>query len=229
MDAWSLFEEWTRTTDSNGEAVAGVKPEDTLKERVKYSDLDNEEEPDPGLEWLFSQTEAGKYYINRDKAAISVYYFKERDDNNYASRSVRHILLSSDKEDETVKAQAESIIAEWKAGEKTEASFAALAEKYSEDTSSAVNGGLIKNIGPGSTVDEFDKWVMSDDRAAGDVEIVFTEDFGYHIIYYTGEGIPYRDTLVDASLRSDKLETLVTELKKGYTLVRIESGISKIK
>lgn len=225
-----LAEKWTRKTDSSGKEVEGVSAEDTLKERVTYKSLNTGDDPDPGLDFLFNASrKAGDFFVNRSEATITVYYFKERDDNSEASRTVRHILLKSSSEDDTVKAQAEAILAEWEAGEKTEASFAALAEKYSDDTVSAVDGGLVEGIGPGATVEEFEDWVMSDVRTPGETGIVYTSNYGYHIVYYVGEGKPYRDVLVDSALRTEKYNSMVDDIKANYTLVRIQSGISKIK
>lgn len=105
--------------------------------------------------------------------------------------NIRHILIQPAETDEngeyTDEAWAEAeqkineIYDEWKSGEQTEDSFAALAQEYSAD-GSAANGGLIENVYPGQMVDNFNDWCFADGRMVGDTGIVKTE-FGYHIIY----------------------------------------------
>lgn len=111
--------------------------------------------------------------------------------------NIRHILITPEKvelsaEDEgyeaakqaaldAAKAKAEEIYAQWQAGEMTEDEFAELATKHSQDGSAAY-GGLIQEIAPGQTVENFDAWCFEEGRAVGDHGMVET-DFGYHIIY----------------------------------------------
>ena len=103
------------------------EPGGYARERMSYDALKENELP---VEWLFDKTKAtpGAHYIDRKDNKLTVYYFLKRNDNSEASRTVRHILLESEGEDDAVKVQAEAILAEWEAGDRTEASFAALAE-----------------------------------------------------------------------------------------------------
>ena len=69
-----------------------------------------------------------------------------------------HILLKTEgKDDAAVKAQAESVLKQVKAG----GDFAALAKKYSEDESSAKNGGDLDYFGRGRMVKEFEDVAFS--------------------------------------------------------------------
>ena len=61
----------------------------------------------------------------------------------------------TDEAKEAAKAKAEEILAKYESGDKTEESFAALAEQYSEDTGSNTNGGLYENVAKGQMVQEF--------------------------------------------------------------------------
>lgn len=78
-------------------------------------------------------------------------------------------------------AAANEIYEQWKSGEMTEESFAELAKAHSADGSAAA-GGLIENIRPDQTVENFDAWCFAEGRKAGDHGLVQTE-FGYHIIF----------------------------------------------
>lgn len=80
--------------------------------------------------------------------------------------------------------EAEALYEQWKAGEATEASFAALATEHTEDLGSVSTGGLYQQITASSNlVTEFLDWCIDADRQTGDTEIVKT-DYGYHIMYF---------------------------------------------
>ena len=100
--------------------------------------------------------------------------FGSRFRDEYDTVDVRHILFmiddsTLDTESETyesdlqtlkdeTKAKAEDLLAQWKEGEATEDSFAALANEYSEDSGSNTNGGLYTQVYQGQMVTEFNDW-----------------------------------------------------------------------
>lgn len=160
--------------------------------------------------WAFEEgRKVGDTFIVADESTLAyTVYMVERTEyrDETATRNIRHILfLSSQHTDaEGAKAKAEEILAEYEAGEKTEDAFAALANKYSEDTGSNTNGGLYENVYAGDMVEEFDAWLFDDARQVGDVEIVETADYGAHIMYYVGEGEPQWKLSVESALTSEK-------------------------
>ena len=85
--------------------------------------------------------------------------------------------------------QAKEVLDLFNSGDKTEDSFASLAEQYSADTSSvgedATNGGggLYENIEKGQMVAPFEDWVYDESRQPGDTGIVMTT-YGYHVMYF---------------------------------------------
>jgi peptidyl-prolyl cis-trans isomerase D len=88
-----------------------------------------------------------------------------------------HILLKTEgKDDATVKARAQELLKQAKAG----ADFAELAKKNSEDTDSAKNGGDLDYFGRGRMVAEFDQVVFA--MTPGTISDVVKTGFGYHII-----------------------------------------------
>ena len=157
------------------------------------------------------------------KETINGYYvvrFERADDNAFALKNVRHILVGfeggttdettgattySDDEKAAAKTAAEEILNEWKSGEATEASFAGLAAEKSTDTGSTANGGLYEDIYPGQMVTAFEDWCYDDSRKAGDTGIVETE-YGYHIMYFCGNSEEtYRDFMIRSELTSDAI------------------------
>jgi peptidyl-prolyl cis-trans isomerase D len=88
-----------------------------------------------------------------------------------------HILLKTDgKDDAAVKARAEALLAQARAG----ADFADLAKKNSEDTDSAKNGGDLDYFGRGRMVPEFDQVVFA--MQPGTISDLVKTQYGYHII-----------------------------------------------
>ena len=160
-----------------------------------------------------------------------VVYFTARNDNEVLLQNVRHILAKfeggktdengtttySDEEKAAAKETAEQILADWKAGEATEESFAALANEKSDD-GDGTTGGLYENVYPGQMVTNFNDWLFDESRVAGDTDVVETE-YGYHVMYYVGAGEQtYRDYMIENALRSEDVEAWYTAIIEAQTL-----------
>ena len=88
-----------------------------------------------------------------------------------------HILLKTEgKDDAAVKAKAEEVLKQAKAG----ADFAELAKKNSEDEQSAKNGGDLDYFGRGRMVPEFDQAVFA--MQPNQTSDLVKTQYGYHII-----------------------------------------------
>ena len=91
-----------------------------------------------------------------------------------------HILLKTEgKEEAAVRAKAEELLKQARAG----ADFAALAKASSEDEGSAVNGGDLNYFGRGQMVPEFEQAAFA--MKAGDISDLVKTTFGFHIIKVT--------------------------------------------
>ena len=156
-------------------------------------------------------------------------------DNTFALKNVRHILVSfahddtqsedhdhsasdyTDAEKAAAKTAAEEILAQWKAGEATEDSFAALANEKSDD-GDGTTGGLYENVYPGQMVDPFEDWCYDASRKSGDTGLV-ESTYGYHVMYFVGDSeTNYRDYLIENELRSTDLETWYTSAIEAMTI-----------
>ena len=100
------------------------------------------------------------------------------------------------------KANAEEWLAQWKSGEATEDSFAALANEKSAD-GDGTTGGLYEDILPvqGIYEENFTNWAVDPSRKVGDTGLVETSH-GWHIMFYASDDeLTYRDYLIETQLR----------------------------
>lgn len=160
----------------------------------------------------------------------TVVLFQERSDNRIRMADVRHILIPfahedssdtsetyTDEEKQAAKEKAEEVYQQWKDGEATEDSFAALAATESSD-SSASNGGLITDIYEGMTVESFNDWLFDESRQPGDNGIVESE-YGYHVMYYVAAGEhDYRDYMIIETLRSTDMNEWLSNIMENVTV-----------
>ena len=155
--------------------------------------------------------------------AVTLEEIKEQ----YPTVAVRHILVKAEAAEdgtyteeakEAAKAKAEEILKEWEEGDKTEESFAALAEEYSEDSGSNTNGGLYDSVMQGQMVEEFDAFCFDESRKSGDTAIVYGESAsyaGYHVMYFVGEGDPADNETGRSYIASEKMSEWLTSLTEG--------------
>ena len=141
-----------------------------------------------------TDAEIEKYFTDNQES-LKTNYKVTKDSGNVVD--VRHVLItpeggttdSSGKTTYTDAAwadcqkKAQELLDQWKAGEATEDSFAALANDKSTDPGSNTNGGLYAGVTKGQMVAAFDSWIFDESRKYGDTDLVKTE-FGYHIMYF---------------------------------------------
>ena len=213
----------------------------TLYENNRYSNIASPEvaewvsvaERKAGdMTWIANETTSVDPETNESVSTISGYYvlyFHSASDNINPLKNARHILTSfeggsydsntgfttyTDEEKAAAKTAAEDLLAQWKAGEATEESFAALANEHSDD-GDGTTGGLYADIYPGQMVSAFEAWCFDENRKAGDTGIVETE-YGYHVMYFSGNSdVTYRDYLIEQDLRSEDLNNWYTGLIEG--------------
>ena len=182
-------------------------------------------------DWMTGSRQLGDAaVIENDGSGYYVVLFLSRDDNHYPLAQVRHILVKAEADEsgaytEEAKAaareKAEEIYAQWQAGDRTEDSFAALANEMSEDAGSNTRGGLYDAVAKNQMVKEFDAFCFEGHKP-GDTAIVYGETSsyaGYHIMYYVGEGQLYSDYIAESAMRSEALQAWLTELSSGYEAV----------
>nr|CDQ33567.1 Peptidyl-prolyl cis-trans isomerase SurA [Virgibacillus halodenitrificans] len=143
---------------------------------------------------------------------------------------VRHILIGTNpnRSDEQAKALAEDIRRRIAGGE----SFAELAQQYSDDDGSALDGGELGWVRPGQMVPSFENAV--NDMDVGELSQPVRSRFGYHVIEL--EDRRQKDVTRDAQREqvrqtlfqrkvNDELEAWTQEIRSGaYIDNRLEDG-----
>ena len=153
---------------------------------------------------------------------------------------VRHILVQvkggfadlsgnmthTDEEWAACEAAAQEILDAWLAGDKTEDSFAALANEKSEDPGSNTNGGLYENVYLGQMVEPFETWCFDESRQYGDYGLVKTS-YGYHVMFYVGSE-PMWKAVAEGGWMNEQtsklLERIVAEYPMEVTFENISLG-----
>lgn len=210
--------------NKDSESAASTRSTDTLYSRVSEAIRDwlaDSSRKAGDIAVLPSET-TSKDSDGNDVKTTAGYYvvlFESANDNVTPLVNVRHALIKfeggttaengstvySDEEKAATKETAEQLLADWKAGDATEESFAALATEHSTDPGSKENGGLYEDVYPGQMVTAFNDWCFDESRKPGDTGIV-ESGYGYHIIYYVGQAdTTYRDYMITDQLRTDDM------------------------
>lgn len=205
--------------------------DDVLDKQIKNTLVEGEvaKKDSEYSKWLFDEKrEVGDTkVITDDKGNATVYMLVEKQHlDESETKNVRHILFALDDyaTDAECKAAAEALLAQFKADGGDEKKFAELAEKHSSDMGSAFNGGLYEDVPKGRMVEEFENWLFDDSRKVGDCEIVKT-DYGYHIMYFVGEGRTVWESGIYNKLLSDKFSDIAKDYSKEY---KVEVDYSKL-
>ncbi len=134
-----------------------------------------------------------------------------------------HILLKTEgKDDAAVKAKAEDVLKQAKSG----ADFAELAKKYSEDDSSAKNGGDLDYFSKGRMVPEFDQVAFT--LQPGQISDLVKTQFGYHIIKVVDKKAATTKTLADVRQQiTDQLAYERAQAQAADLAQKLQKEISK--
>ena len=198
------------------------------------------------LDYVYLAYLSNAYYLSVEESLVPSMedieaYFAEHEEafaQSYVTKDsgmvadVRHILIMpkggtvdettgattySEAEWAECLAKAEEVLNEWKSGEATEATFAELANKYSEDGGSNTNGGLYEGISPSTNfVEEFLMWTINMTRKPGDYEIIKTQ-FGYHIMYWSAGEAEWIEAAT-TQLLAERLTEMTDTAKEQYPI-----------
>jgi len=205
-----ILEELIKTAEKDYDKVIEMEHAhyDPEAEDSKISELDK---------WLFNkETKAGATKLLKSEGDSKSTYtvsilMKESHLDESETRDVAHILVSfddyktgktiTDEEKAKAKAEAQKILDEFLAGEKTQEAFEKLGEEKTADSNV-----VYENVYEGQMVDAFEDWCFDEARKNGDTGIVETE-YGFHIMFFIGEG----DIMWRANAEDGVLSDLFTE------------------
>ena len=213
------------TTDADGNTVAPTDEENAAAKEKAIADADAAlklyQAGDP-LETVslayesatYSNTEAGS---NSGDEASEWLFDESRADGDST-------VITTDS------GSREDALAQWKAGDATEDSFAAMANELSEDGGSNTNGGLYTKVLKGQMVTEFNNWLFDESRQPGDTGVVYGESSnyaGYHVMYFVGDDVPCWQVQVENTLRSRDTEAWQKGLTDSAEVVEL-SGMKHV-
>ncbi len=191
--------------DAVARIKAGTSPETIADElNASYSSYDAYYTAGDLNDWLFDDARKDGDVTNIDYygvgTIIAVFHSKQLAD--FHPVTVRHILVDDE-------ATANDLLAQFNAGDKSEASFAALATENTTDQGSAESGGLYTDVRKGQMVKPFENWCFDASRQPGDTGIVQT-DYGYHVMYYVSQSeYAYWQTLAATNLGNSRYTALL--------------------
>lgn len=154
---------------------------------------------------------------------------------------IRHILLvpedaqtgadgkitASEESWAACEAAADTLLKQWgKNNLGTEATFAELANKQSQDTGTALDGGAYHHIRQGQLIEELDSWCFDGSRQSGDTTVIRT-DLGCHILYFSGStelGYVQAEEELTAQMQSQ----VIQDARKAYPMEVNYSAIALV-
>ncbi len=183
-DYKSFWEMYFLSSDYYNEITGSFAP--TTEEIAEYFNTHEAEYADNGLDKTTSSVDVRHILILPEGATIETVTTEEFSDEAWAAGEQK----------------AQEILDQWLSGDKTEDSFATLANENSADTGSNTNGGLYSGVTEGQMVEAFNDWCFDSSRQVGDYGIVKTQ-YGYHIMYFCGSQL-----LWESQAESDLLAQL---------------------
>lgn len=164
--------------------------------------------------WLFdSARKSGDTTVIENTSGNSYYVvaFEDRYRDETPTVKIRAILTAED--------NAQAIMDEWKAGEATEDSFAAIADKYNDSTLIATEGGLLESVRPKMMTGEMGEWLSDSARTAGDTTLITSEEDPYsYVLYYLGEGEPWWSVSAKNALLGTAMEAYMAEITANVSV-----------
>jgi len=195
-------------------------------------------------EWLRDESRSyGDVTVIDNSTGSTILYFVSRDDNSYQTVAMRQILILRDNVDPAefiygeddpeyqaaleqarieANERAELVNSLFIAAGETEDALINLMAEHSDDTT---EGGFYEDIVKFSynsshfsamkVVHELEDWLFDESRKIGDSELIFTEAFGYHLVYFMGFGDPFYQLIATDRMRTRDHSEWLDSLPQG--------------
>lgn len=204
----------------------------TVKEKVKLAREScavyeaGYDSSSPASRWAFSEERVvneGHYLIDEETGGYHVYYLTSLPSRQeYKSVDIRQIVFDPEdyENSDAAFSKAQSVLLNLADNEYSKASFKKFAKKYSADTISKNNGGLYTNVTKGSIVNatELESWIFDATREVGDIQLLETDEYGYHIVYIDKIGKPVWQLQILEGMVASKFGQHVSDLGDDYLL-----------
>ena len=206
-DYKSFWEMYFLSSDYYNEITGSFAP--TAEEIAEYFNTHEAEYADNGLDKTTSSVDVRHILILPEGATIETVTTEEFSDEAWAAGEQK----------------AQEILDQWLSGDKTEDSFATLANENAADTGSNTNGGLYSGVTEGQMVEAFNDWCFDSSRQGGDYGIVKTQ-YGYHIMYFCGSQLLWESQAESdllAQLSNDFINNAVkaADVKIDYSAIKL--------
>ncbi len=185
--------------------------------------------------WAFDGAAVNSTYIEKNEVdgKYTVYLLTSAPSmQDYRTRNIRYILetVSSHSSNQETLEYVNGLLEQWKEGDATEDSFAEMANKYSKDTITNLNGGLEKNVAKSSQnlPDGLIDWLFEEGRAVGDTTVV-KGDQTYIAVYYVGEDEVQWKLLAHQGLTEKTYSEDLESMKEVYPITVDENALKGIK
>lgn len=187
--------------------------------------------------YLPEQADAGKYVDIRHLLVVPDDLVQEDDTPAWAKSETEPVVLEyvevaadgrvtcSEAAWEAGLADAQALLKKWQNDYKhSEATFADMTRRNSDDPGSTINGGAYRNIRQGQLMDILDEWCFDDSRQVGDTTIL-RSDYGYHILYFCGSR-EIAAAEAEAALTAQRQRELIDAAREQYPMAVHYSAIS---
>lgn len=187
------------------------------------------------VEWLFSAKQYDYRILetkdsnDETKGTYTLYFVSsEPTPDVSATKNVRHILFDSSEYGSAENAEkiARSVYDKFKSNP-TVGFFNELVCAYSSDPGSVVNGGLYSNVKEKAMVQSFNDWSFDEARNVGDTDII-SSSYGFHIVYFEGEGLPSYKGDIHSVLYKEKYDTKLEGITDSVSVERNKEALNSI-
>lgn len=188
------------------EAVDAVTKDGELKEGAKYNGTTN-----VIRDWLYDESRAeGDTTVLEDTNSNQYYVlsFVKRYLDETPSADV-HIIAQQN-------GDGQAILDEWKNGEATEESFAALADQYNDGTSFTAAGGLYEGVSASGTLEVMADWLFDEGRNAGDTTVVSDDEGNAYVMYYVGQNDPEWKINAKSEVLASTMDTYLSDISADF-------------
>ena len=176
-------------------------------------------------------------------------FFIGRDSNEYEMTSMRQILFTRaavdpeeyllgeddpdylsavEEADAEARTRAESVMQQFIDGGCSEDLLVELMAASDDDTEGGLYEEISKDVSHQKVTDEIEGWLFDPARKYGDYELIETEAYGYHIVFFMGHGERYCDHLAGDAMRDRDYKAWTEGLEQVDSVRRWAFNLAKL-